>query len=287
VVRRGLDDRLFDIVVDLLLAGIGLIALIPVLAVVSASITPYSEVLRHGGIVLIPRRFTLEAYRQLWNYPYMLNAFKVTVYITVVGTLLNLLLTSLMAYPLSRTYLPGRKAILAVLIITMYFYPGIIPRYWIVRTTGLINSVWAMIIPSLISTFNLMILVSYLQTLPSELFESARIDGAGEFRIMWEIALPLAKPAIMVIGLLFAVGQWNSYLQPLFYVPDRDLWPLQPVIREILRATDALEPDPTITIPTVTMQMATIVFSSVPILLVYPFVQRHFTKGLLLGAIKG
>jgi len=273
--------------VDLLLAGIGLIALIPVLAVVSASITPYSEVLRHGGIVLIPRRFTLEAYRQLWNYPYMLNAFKVTVYITVVGTLLNLLLTSLMAYPLSRTYLPGRKAILAVLIITMYFYPGIIPRYWIVRTTGLINSVWAMIIPSLISTFNLMILVSYLQTLPSELFESARIDGAGEFRIMWEIALPLAKPAIMVIGLLFAVGQWNSYLQPLFYVPDRDLWPLQPVIREILRATDALEPDPTITIPTVTMQMATIVFSSVPILLVYPFVQRHFTKGLLLGAIKG
>ena len=287
MVRPRVGDKLFDAIVNLLLAGIALVALIPMLAVVSASITPYSEVLKHGGIVLIPRRFTLEAYQQLWNYPRMLNAFKVTVHITVVGTLLNLLLTALMAYPLSRYYLPGRRIILSVLIITMYFYPGIIPRYWIVKTTGLINTRWAMIIPSLISTFNLMILVSYMQTLPNELFESARIDGAGELRIMWEIALPLAKPAIMVIGLLFAVGQWNSYLQPLFYVPNRDLWPLQPVIREILRATDALEPDPTITIPTVTMQMATIVFSSVPILLMYPFVQRHFTKGLLLGAIKG
>jgi putative aldouronate transport system permease protein len=287
VVKSSLGDRLFDIAVNVLLVIVGVVALIPMLAVVSASITPYAEVLKHGGIVLIPRQFTLEAYRQLWNYPRMLNAFQVTLFITVVGTLLNLLFTSLMAYPLSRHYLPGRKIILGVLIITMYFYPGIIPRYWIVKTTGLINTRWAMIIPSLISTFNLMILVSYMQALPHELFESARIDGAGELRIMWEIALPLAKPAIMVIGLLFAVGQWNSYLQPLFYVPNRDLWPLQPVIREILRAADALEPDPTITIPTVTMQMATIVFSSVPILIIYPFVQRHFTKGLLLGAIKG
>jgi putative aldouronate transport system permease protein len=287
MVRQGLGDRIFDVIVHILLAVIGLLALIPILAVFSASITPYSEVLKHGGIVLFPNKITLEAYGQLWNYPRMLDAFKVTVYITVIGTLLNLLLTSLMAYPLSRLYLPGRKVIMSILVITMYFYPGIIPRYWIVKTTGLINSLWAMIIPSLISTFNLMILVSYLQTLPNELFESARIDGAGEFRILWEIALPLTKPAIMVVGLLFAVGQWNSYLQPLFYVPNRDLWPLQPVIREILRATDALEPDPTITIPTVTMQMATIVFSSVPILLVYPFIQRHFTKGLLLGAIKG
>lgn len=287
MVRTGWGDRIFDIIVNLLLAALALVSLVPILAVVAASVTPYSEVLKHGGIVLFPRQFTFDAYRQLWSYPRMMNAFKVTVYITAIGTILNLLLTALMAYPLSRTYLPGRKIIMSVLVITMYFYPGIIPRYWIVKTTGLINSIWAMIIPSLISTFNLMILVSYLQTLPSELFESARIDGAGEFRIMWEIALPLAKPAIMVIGLLFSVGQWNSYLQPLFYVPNRDLWPLQPVIREILRATDALEPDPTLTVPTVTMQMATIVFSSVPILVIYPFVQRHFTKGLLLGAIKG
>jgi putative aldouronate transport system permease protein len=285
MVRGGLGDRIFDGIVTIALAFLGIIALLPILTVISASVTPYSEVLKNGGLVLFPRALTLEAYQELWKYPLMFDALKITVFITVVGTLLNLTLTTLMAYPLSRDYLPGRRYLIVFLVITMYFYPGIIPRYWIVKTTGLINTVWAMIIPSLISTFNLFILMGYFRTLPSELFECARIDGAGELRVLYQIALPLAKPAITVIGLLFAVGQWNSYLQPLFYVPNSSLWPLQPVIREILRSTEIL--DPTVQVPTVTMQMATIVFGSLPIILVYPFIQRYFTKGLLLGALKG
>jgi putative aldouronate transport system permease protein len=274
-----------DTIVYMLLAVLGIVALLPMVAVVSASLTPYSEVLKHGGLVLFPRRLTFVAYEELWKYPQMLNAFRVTLFITVVGTTLNLILSALVAYPLSKEYLPGRGFLLVLLAITMYFYPGIIPRYLIVKATGLINTVWAMIVPSLISTFNVMILMSYFRSLPQELFESARLDGAGEFRILLQIALPLAKPAVTVIGLLFAVRQWNSYLQPLFYVPNRDLWPLQPVIREILQSTEVL--DPTVEVPTVTMQMATIVFGSLPIVVVYPFIQKYFTKGLLLGAIKG
>ncbi|MGI6379820.1 MAG: carbohydrate ABC transporter permease [Anaerolineae bacterium] len=283
----GLADRVFDAAVVFILALIGLAALLPLLLVISVSLTPYGEVLRRGGVVLIPREITFEAYRQLWNYPRIFTAFKVTVFITLVGTLLNLLVSTPAAYALSKEELPGRRLLFPIIVFTMYFYAGIIPRYWIVKTTGLLNSLWAMIVPGLISTFNMLIVMGYFRSLPVELFEAARLDGAGEFWILWAVAVPLAKPALAVVGLLFAVQQWNTFQRAIFFIPNRDLWPLQPVVREILLLTKLVIPDPTVSVPTVTMQMATVVFVSVPILSAYPFVQRYFTRGLLVGAIKG
>ncbi|WP_217592412.1 carbohydrate ABC transporter permease [Cohnella sp. GbtcB17] len=284
---KGLEDRLFNAFVYAVLVFCALLAIFPILYVVSVSITPFGEVLRNGGFILIPRDVTLSAYKTLLTQSNLPQAFKVTVLITVVGTAVNLILTGLMAYPLSRKNLPGRRIFLLMIVFTLIFSGGLIPTYLIVKSVGLIDSIWAMILPNAIWSFNVLIMKSFFEGLPEELFESARIDGAKEFRILFQIVTPLSVPVIMTIGLFYLVGHWNEFFQAIFYVTDRTLFPLQVIVREILmQSQQTLENADNIT-PTQTLQMAAVMIASLPVLVVYPFIQKYFTKGMLLGSIKG
>jgi len=284
---RGTADKIFDGFVYLILALVAVLAVVPMLYVVSVSLTPFGEVLKNGGYVLIPRSLTFNAYQAFISRPDVVRALGVTVFITVVGTAINLVLTTLTAYPLSRKALPGRNIFLLLIVFTLLFSGGIIPTYLVVKATGLLNTVWAMIIPNAIWTFNVLIMKNFFESLPEELFEAARIDGAGDFRILFQIALPLSMPIMLTIGLFYAVGHWNEYFQALFYITDRSLQPLQVLVRGILEQSQAPLETAEINVPTATLQMAAVVIATLPIVVLYPFIQKHFTKGVLLGSIKG
>jgi len=284
---RSFEDKVFNAVVYSVLVFCALIAVFPLMYVVSVSITPFGEVLRNGGFILIPKEITFTAYRTLLTESNIPQAFQVTVFITVVGTAINLVLTALMAYPLSRKNLPGRNWFLLMIVFTLIFNGGLIPTYLTVKDVGLLDTVWAMILPNAIWSFNVLIMKSFFEGLPEELFESARMDGAKEFRILLQIVTPLSVPVILTIGLFYLVGHWNEFFQAVFYVTDRTLFPLQVVVREILmQSQQPLENADNVT-PTQTMQMASVILASLPVLVVYPFIQKHFTKGMLLGSIKG
>ncbi|WP_409341980.1 carbohydrate ABC transporter permease [Paenibacillus sp. MBLB4367] len=284
---KGIEDRLFNALVVVILLLSAVAALFPLLYVLSVSLTPFSEVLKNGGFLLIPKSITFDAYHKLLTESNIPDAFWVTIIITVGGTICNLLVTALMAYPLSRKQLPGRSLFLLMVVFTMLFSGGIIPTYLTVKSVGLLNSLWAMIIPSLVWSFNVLIMKSFYENLPEELFESARIDGAKEFRILWSLVVPLSVPVTLTVGLFYAVGHWNEFFQAILYVTDRTMFPLQVVVREILIQTQQpLENAENMT-PTETLQMASVVLASLPIIAVYPFIQKHFTKGMLLGSIKG
>jgi putative aldouronate transport system permease protein len=284
---RGWEDRIVNTIVIVILGLAGLASILPLMYVVSVSITPFSEVLKNGGFILIPKSITFSAYHKLFTETNILKAFWVTIFITVVGTLVNLILTSLMAYPLSRRNLPGRRFFLLMVVFTILFSGGLIPTYLVVKSLGILDSVWSMILPNAIWSFNILIMKSFFESLPEELFESARMDGAKEFRILWQIVLPLSVPSMLTIGLFYMVGHWNEFFQAIMYVTDRNLFPLQVVIREILMLTQQPLENAENMLPTETMQMASVVAASLPIILVYPFIQKHFTKGMLMGSVKG
>jgi putative aldouronate transport system permease protein len=284
---KGWEDKWFHSVVYAVLLLVGITAVFPLLYVLSVSITPMAEVLKHGGYIVIPRNVTFEAYRYLIKDPAISKAFLVTVTITLVGTAVNLILTTLMAYPLSRKSLPGRSFFLLLIVFTMLFSGGIIPTYLIVKATGLLNSIWAMIIPSAIWSFNVLIMKSFFENLPDELFESARMDGAKEFRILWQIVLPLSLPAMLTVGLFYMVGHWNEFFQAIMYVSDQKLHPIQVLVRRILMQSQNPVSNPDVAMPTETMQMAAVILASAPIIMVYPFIQKYFTQGMLIGSIKG
>lgn len=284
---RGWEDRIVNTIVVAVLGLTALAAILPLMYVVSVSITPFSEVLKNGGFILIPKSVTFTAYEKLFSETNIPRAFWITIFITVVGTIVNLILTSLMAYPLSRRNLPGRSFFLLLVVFTMLFSGGIIPTYLVVKSLGLLDSVWSMILPNAVWSFNILIMKSFFENLPEELFESARMDGAKEFRILWQIVLPLSIPSMLTIGLFYMVGHWNEFFQAIMYVTDRNLFPLQVVIREILMLTQQPLENAENMLPTETMQMAAVVSASLPIILVYPFIQKHFTKGMLMGSVKG
>ena len=284
---RGWEDRIFNGIVYGILAICGLAAVFPLMYVFSVSITPFGEVLRNGGFILVPREVTFAAYERLLTETGIPDAFRITVFITVVGTVINLLLTGFMAYPLSRKNLPGRNLFLFMVVFTLLFNGGLIPTYLIVKSVGLLDTVWAMILPNAVWSFNLLVMKSFFETLPEELLESARIDGAKEFRILFMIVTPLSLPVLMTVGLFYLVGHWNEFYQAIFYVTDRSLFPLQVIVREILMQTQQPLENAENILPTQTMQMASVIIASLPVIVVYPFLQKYFTKGMLLGSIKG
>ncbi|MGO4272359.1 carbohydrate ABC transporter permease [Paenibacillus sp. TAF58] len=284
---RGWEDRIVNTIVVVILGLTALAAIVPLMYVIAVSITPFSEVLKNGGFILIPKSITFSAYHKLFTETNIPKAFWVTIFITVVGTIVNLILTLLMAYPLSRRNLPGISFFLLMVVFTMLFSGGLIPTYLVVKSLGLLDSVWSMILPNAIWAFNILIMKSFFENLPEELFESARMDGAKEFRILWQIVLPLSVPSMLTIGLFYMVGHWNEFFQAIMYVTDRNLFPLQVVIREILMLTQQPLENAENMLPTETMQMASVVAASLPIIIVYPFIQKHFTKGMLMGSIKG
>ncbi|MDR6553212.1 carbohydrate ABC transporter permease [Paenibacillus qinlingensis] len=289
--ERSWGSRLFDVINYTILILFALSTLLPFVHIVSSSFASPTEKLTKD-FVLFPTQFTLDAYRFIFSTDRILNSLLVTILITVGGTIVNLIMTCLMAYPLSRRDLIGRRPIMMMVIFTLLFSGGMIPTFLIVKALGLLDSLWALIIPSAISTFNLIILKNFFQQMPDGIEESAKIDGANDLSILVRIILPLSLPALATFGLFYAVGHWNTFMSAILYIRDTDKWPIQVLLRSFVllsegRLDDAANIDGDIQLPPETVKMAVITVATLPILCVYPFLQKHFAKGVMMGSIKG
>ncbi len=283
---RSKGDRRFELALYVLLGLCALLCLFPLMYVVSVSLTPYAEVLRNGGFVVIPQKITLDGYRMFIENGTMLSAYGVTIFITVVGTALNIVLTLLLAFPLSKRNLPLSKIVMLYTLFTMLFSGGMIPKYLVVKNLGLINSIWSLIIPISIAPYNVILMRTFFRALPEDLFEAATIDGAGETRILLKIAIPLAIPSVMTNVMFYAVMHWNTFMSALLYITTPKLQPLQVVLYNIIQNVEMAEAAE-YEAPTETLKMAAVVLTALPIVIVYPFIQKYFTSGMLVGAIKG
>ena len=280
-------DPVFDTVVYLILIGVLLITLLPIMYVISVSFTPYTELVKNGGIVLIPKNVSFAAYEQILAKKNFWHGLWVTIQITVFGTVANLVVTTAFAYPLSRSELPGRSFITKLVMFTMIFSAGTVPTYLVVRGTGLLNTMGAYIVPGLVGVSNLIIMKSFFQNLPSDVFEAAKIDGCNEFQVLWKIVLPMSLPIMTTIGMYYAVGHCNTYMAAVLYVTDDNLKPVQVFLRSLLTTTGMDDINPDVLVPTEAMRMAAVCCSTLPIVVVYPFIQKYFVKGTLAGAVKG
>ncbi|MFD7770445.1 carbohydrate ABC transporter permease [Streptomyces sp. NPDC059787] len=261
---------------------------VPFLVILSTSLASQREVVANGGWVLWPGEPTLQAYRDIFDGGIVTHALGVSAGVTVVGTLLSLACTVTLAYSLSRPGVLGGKPVLLLILFTFLFPPGMIPNFLLVKELGLLDSYASLILPVLINVFNLVVLRGFFQSIPEELFEAAKLDGASDLRVLWSIVLPLSKAALAVVGLFYAVAYWNSWFYASLFM-ESDHWPLQQVLRTYVVAgvglTDTTTGEASVNAPQ-TIQMAVLVIATVPILLVYPFLQKYFTKGVLTGAIK-
>jgi ABC-type glycerol-3-phosphate transport system permease component len=285
--RENLLERVVKICVFIV---IGFVIIYPFFSVVATSLASDQDVIKNGGLVIWPEHPTLNSYKTIFNGGVVTRSAMVSVGITVVGTLLSMALTVGMAYGLSRKIVGGR-IFLVLALTTLLFTPGIIPNYLAVKQLGLLNTYASLILPVVISAFNLVVLRQFFMGIPQELIDSAKIDGANDFDVLIRIVLPLSKAVLAVIALFYAVNTyWNSFFNALLYLNDSSMWPLQLVLRlyvvqgaPLPTAGEALDSVP----PLQSLQMAVVVVALVPILLVYPFLQRYFTSGVLSGAIKG
>jgi putative aldouronate transport system permease protein len=268
-----------------------LVVLGPLLVVVSTSLAGTEEVIAKGGWVVWPDHITFAAYRQVLDGGIVTRATVVSVLVTVVGTALSLLCTVTLAYALARPGVFGGRAVLLLVLFTFLFPPGIIPGYLVVQNVGLLNSYWALILPVLVNAFNLVVMRGFFQGIPSELYEAARIDGAGDLRILVRIVLPLSKAVVAVVGLFYAVSYWNSFFNAILYLNDSAKWPVQAVLQQYVtqgaQLADASVAEQATRNAPHSIQMAVVVLALLPIVCVYPFIQRHFVKGVMTGAIKG
>jgi putative aldouronate transport system permease protein len=286
---KTLGNRLFDIFNYSFLLIFSIACALPFLYVLAVSFTSPAEVAR-GGIILFPKEWSLASYRYIFSTDTLVRSLMVSIYITVVGTFINLLFTSLMAYPLSKPHIRGRKIILLAVLFTMLFGGGLIPTYFVVKAMGLTNTLWSLMIPSAISGFNLIVLKNFFQQIPDGLEDSAKIDGCSDLGVLFRIVLPLSMPAMATFALFYAVSHWNQFFNAVIYINDNTKWPIQVLLREIVILAQSRIGDAGIDdaeIQPLTIRMAVIVFATVPILFVYPFLQKHFTKGVLLGSVKG
>ncbi|GJM81232.1 sugar ABC transporter permease [Paenibacillus sp. HMSSN-139] len=287
------DERWFDVIVYLIAAVIILIVLYPLIFVVSASFSDPARVLS-GEVWLLPKGPTLEAYNNILHNDQIWTGYRNSILYTVVGTLINITMTLLAAYPLSRPDLPGRKGLMLIITLTMFFSGGLIPSYLLVKSLGMVDTMWALIIPGAISTYNLIVMRTYFQSsIPWELQEAAHIDGCSNWRLLISIILPLSKPILAVMVLFYAVGHWNAFFNALIYIRSEHLYPLQLILREILMISQSVGVDggnvgmEEKILLSESIKYAVIIVSSLPVLVMYPFVQRHFVKGVMIGSIKG
>lgn len=280
--------RVFDVFNIALMVAISVIALVPFLFVLAGSFATEAE-LATRSFFLWPETFSLGAYEAIFTSPAFVRAMVTTVLVTAVGTLVQLALTATMAYPLSKSNLPGGRTILALVVFTMVFGGGMIPTFLVVKDLGLLNNYWALILPMAINPFSLIIIKNFFQQLPAELEESSKIDGANELQTLWHIILPLSKPVLATFALFYAVGIWNDFMSPLLYLNDNSMWTLQMFLRQVTTATDLsiIDQDPSQLPPAQGIKFAVIIVATLPIVLFYPFLQKHFAKGMLIGSVKG
>ncbi|MDQ1914814.1 carbohydrate ABC transporter permease [Paenibacillus sp. GD4] len=284
-------EKTFGLFNTVLMIGLCLVTLYPFIYVLFASLSNASSFLQHRGLLLGPVGFDLEAYKAVFKNPMIMKGYQNTLFYVALGTTINLFMTAIGAYVLSRPRLYFKNIMMFFIVITMVFHGGLIPTYLLVNDLGMMNTVWALLIPGAINTFNMIIMRTSFQSVPVSLEESARMDGASEWTILFRIVLPLSMPVIAVMILWYAVGHWNSYFSALVYLRNREMYPLQLVLREILIAnsTDSMmtgvASDDKFAIGE-TIKYATIIVSTLPIICLYPFLQKYFVKGVMIGAIK-
>lgn len=287
---RSLGGRVFAAVNFTLLALIALITVLPFVHVVAGSFTTSAEIAA-SKFVLIPKVWSLEAYKFIFSTDTIFRAMGVSIGVTLIGTLFSMFITALMAYGLSRKDLDGRNVVNFLVVFTMLFHGGMIPTFLVVKELGLIDSYAALILPSAISAFNMIILKNFFQNIPEGLEESAKIDGCNDFGILFRIVLPLSMPAIATISLFYAVTYWNTYMSAILYLDDSAKWPIQVLLRQIVVLASGMDHSSTLDAavppPDQSIKMAVIVVATLPILMVYPFLQKHFAKGAMLGSMKG
>lgn len=291
-IQRSFGEKVFDVFNIVIMLIICAMVLIPVLHVIAGSFSE-SNALMRGEVNIWPVGFNLDNYTLVFNNKTFWTSFGVSVFLVIVGTTINMALTIITAYPLSKMYLRGRQLFMLVIIFTMIFQAPMIPNYILVKELGMLDSIWSLIIPSALNAFNLILCITFFRSLPEEMFEAARVDGLSEFGIVWKIALPLSMPINVTLLLFYAVGHWNSYFTALLYITDQKLRPLQLYMFRLLSNSNASDSmryvDQTMVWDTSPqgLQMATIVVATIPIVLIYPFVQKHFIKGAMLGSLKG
>lgn len=292
-------DKIFLIFVYVFLAILLLIVLYPLIYIVSASISN-PHLVNSGEMWLLPKGITFEGYRTLLGNSSIWRGYLNTIYYTVLGTSINLLVTLPCAYALSREDFYGRRAFTNFMLVTMFLSGGLIPSYLLIRSLGMLNTVWALVIPGAVSVYNVVVTRTFFQsTIPREMEEAAIVDGCSDFRLFMQIVLPLSTPIIAVMALFYGVGHWNSFFNALIYLSDRSMYPLQMILREILILQDMSSN----TVSNVTSEMANMLYSkqqlaqvikygvmivsSLPVIIVYPFLQKYFVKGMMVGSIKG
>lgn len=293
-IKKTLGEKIFDCFNYLFLALLAIVTLYPCYYVLVASVSDPVRIYEGTGLLLWPKDFGLYAYQTVIENKMLWLGYRNTIFYVVAGTFISVMMTTSAAFCASRKTLPGKNIIMFLIMFTMYFAGGLIPTYLVVKSVGLLNSPLAMIIPNAVNTYNLIIALNYFRGIPDSLEEAAKIDGASEFKIFYKIFIPLSVPIIAVLSLYYAVAIWNDYITALIYINDDKWLPLQMILRRILllnsgTAEDAanLASEADGAAYAANIRYATIVVSTIPILCVYPFIQRYFIKGVMIGAVKG
>lgn len=285
-------DKAFYFIVDAVLWLVVLLVLLPIINVIANSFSDGDAIVA-GKVTLWPVDFSLQGYQTVFDDPDTLTGYLNTIFYTLAGTGVNLLITIITAYPLSRKKLPGRNVIMMIYAFTMIFNGGLIPNYLLMRDLKFLDTRWVMIIPGALNVYNMIILRTFFASVPEDLWEASEMDGCTFWKYLLRVLLPLSKSAIAVVALYYAVGHWNAYFNAFIYLTSRRLYPLQLVLREVLMASQ-VDPNAMIDVDSMidlnkveTIKYALILVSCVPIWIVYPFLQRYFVKGVMIGAIKG
>lgn len=260
--------------------------LFPFLNLLFQSFASPADIIEANGLMLYPKSFRLDAYSYLMKYPYLEQSYGNTVFNTVVGVCCCMLMTTLGAYVLSRRDLPGRRLLTTFVVVTMFISGGMIPAYLNLKDLGLLNTRWVLILPAMISTWNMLLMRNFFMAIPAELTEAARMDGAGEMRLVTTIILPLSMPIVATLALFYGVGRWNEYTAVVLYNTRPELQTLQVIIRKMYDSAQ-IDMEEAIAPPLEAIRAATVIFSTVPILCVYPFLQKYFAQGLMVGSVKG
>lgn len=288
--KRSIGDIIFETINTLILLALMIACLYPMLYVLFASVSSPSKLMVHSGLLLYPLDFQVEAFKSVLANPDVKTGYLNTIVYVVFGTVLNIVLTLTAAYVLSRKKFKFKTTFNFIVVLTMFISGGLIPGYLLVKQLGLLDNRLVMILPNALSAYNILLTRTYIQTIPESLEESAKIDGARHLTILWKIVIPLCAPIIAVITLYYAVGHWNSWFNAMIYLTERSKYPIQLILREILilnETSDMVQSFQMDKLPIAdNIKYATIVVATVPVLCIYPFVQKYFVKGVMLGAVK-
>jgi len=284
---RSLSSKLFDFILCIMCAVVLVSIIAPIMNIFAVSFSSYDAFTR-GDVTFWPVEFSLDAYKAIIRDGKVLQGLKYSVLYTTLGTLINVILTILTAYPLSRPGMPFRKTISMFFAFTMFFSGGTIPTFLLVQKLGLYNTIWSMVLPNAMQVYNMIIMRTFFQSIPYELTEAARLDGANDFWILWDVIVPLSKASIATIALFYAVGHWNSWFQASIYFSSSDMAPLQLVLRNmVINAETLVKTGEASNIGATSISYATLFISMLPMMVLYPFVQKYFVKGVMVGSVKG